>query len=102
MSANQIVKSVNVATITKGGKQVVLAVATQTQKWNRTEAVARSQEPGFKKSVLESPTALPAGTTKVVSRDNKHSSAADPRDHYSGCCYDANGNFIQTEHFVAE
>lgn len=68
MSSNQIIKSVNVATINKGGKQVVLAVATQTQKWKRTESTARSQEPGFRKSVLESPTTLPAGTAKVVSR----------------------------------
>ena len=67
MSSNQIIKSMNVATVTKSGKQVVLAVAMQTQKWKRTESVARSQASGFRKSVLESPTTLPAGTVKVVS-----------------------------------
>lgn len=68
MASNQIIKSMNVATVTKGGKNVVLAVATETQKWKRTESTARAQETGFRKSVLEGPTALPAGTTKVISR----------------------------------
>lgn len=39
MSSNQIIKSVNVASVTKGGKQVILAVATQTQKWRRLPGV---------------------------------------------------------------
>ncbi len=73
MSSNQIIKSVNVATVTKGGKQVILAVATQTQKWERTESIARSQQSGFRRSVMESPTTLPAGTAKVVSRSVPYS-----------------------------
>ena len=68
MVFNQITKSVNVATIIKGGKNVVLAIATETQHWKRTESIARAQEPSFSKSILKSPTALPTGTTKVISR----------------------------------
>ncbi len=42
MSSNRIIKSELFSTITKGGKQITLGVATETQVWKRPEATARA------------------------------------------------------------
>jgi hypothetical protein len=68
MSSNRIVKSELFSTITKGGKQIALGVATETQKWNRPKETARAQGPGFKSAVVNDSATLPAGTVELIQR----------------------------------
>jgi len=68
MTSNRILKSINLSTISKGGKEVVLATAVETQKWKRPESVARSQGSGFGVVVQDRKEPLPAGTAKVILR----------------------------------
>ena len=53
MSSNRIFKSELFSTITKGGKQIALGIATETQVWKRPTETARAQGPGFKDAVVK-------------------------------------------------
>ena len=44
MTSNGIVKSLDIAAVTKAGKQLVLAAATQTEAWKRTDEWAQSHK----------------------------------------------------------
>jgi hypothetical protein len=68
MASNRILKSTKLTTISKGGKEIVLAAAVETQKWKRPDSVARSQASGFDEVVQKSEEMLPEGTAKVVLR----------------------------------
>ena len=68
MPSNKIISSKAIGSVTIGGKQVALAIATRTQNWNRTEDVALAQASGFKESVEKSTTPLPAATAKITQR----------------------------------
>ena len=68
MSSNKIISSKAIGYVTLGGKQVALAVATQTQNWKRPENVALAQAPGFKAAVEKSGVPLPNATAKITQR----------------------------------
>ena len=68
MSSNRILTSELFSTITKGGKQVALGVATETQEWKRPKETARAQGPGFKNAVMKDSASLPAGTAELIQR----------------------------------
>ncbi len=68
MASNKIAASVPWKNITKEGKQLVVAVATKTDKWNRTEQTARAQGPAVETALISDESPLPPGTAKVVSR----------------------------------
>ena len=68
MASNKIAASVPWKNITKEGKQLVVAVATKTDKWNRTEQTARSQGPAVETALIRDKSSLPPGTAKVISR----------------------------------
>jgi hypothetical protein len=91
MSFNRILKKVPVGSITKGGQEIALSVATQTSDWLRPESIALQQGPDFKRAVEASKHLVPAGTKEVCQREAQHSSD-DPRDHYTGVCFDESGD----------
>ncbi len=68
MASNKIAASVPWKNITKEGKQLVVAVATKTDKWNRTEQTARALGPAVETALIKDKSPLPPGTAKVVSR----------------------------------
>ena len=68
MSSNRIVSSEIFSTISKGGKQIALGVATETQVWRRTKETAYAQGPSFQNAVVKDPTPLPAGTAELIQR----------------------------------
>jgi hypothetical protein len=68
MASNKILSSQNIATIYKGGKQIVLAAATETSLWKRTADAVAVNTPGFTQAVDQSPAELPKGTAKVIMR----------------------------------
>ena len=68
MASNKIAASVPWKNITKEGKQLVVAVATKTDKWNRTEQTARSQGPAVETALIKDKSSLPPGTAKIISR----------------------------------
>ena len=68
MSSNRILKSELFSTITKGGQQIALGVATETQEWKRPRETARAQGSGFKNAVLNDSASLPAGTAELIQR----------------------------------
>ena len=68
MASNRIVSSVNLKTITKGGKDIVLSSATKTQIWERPKDIAKSQATGFDESVAKRQEPLPAGTAEIILR----------------------------------
>ena len=80
MTSNGIVKSLDVATVTKAGKQLVLAVATQTEAWKRTDERAQSQEPELTDAIMASDsTPLPKGTAKVITKLVSNSMESRPK-----------------------
>ena len=69
ITSNGIVKSLDIGTVTKAGKQLVLAVATQTEAWKRTEEWAQSHEPDLTDAIMApDSTPLPEGTAKVITK----------------------------------
>lgn len=68
MSSNRIIKSELFSTITKGGKQITLGVATETQVWKRPKETARAQGPGFQSAVAKDSAPLPEGTAELIQR----------------------------------
>ena len=68
MASNKIAASVPWKNITKEGKQLVVAVATKTEKWNRTEQMACAQGPAVEMALITDKSVLPPGTAKDVSR----------------------------------
>jgi hypothetical protein len=40
--------------------------------------------------------------TNYQYREAEHPSQNDARDHYTGVCYDANGQYVATEHFTKQ
>lgn len=68
MSSNRIVKSELFSTITKGSKQIVLGVATETQQWKRPVEIARAKASAFQEAVLNDPTPLPEDTAELIQR----------------------------------
>ena len=52
----------------KGGKQVALAIATETDKWKRPDSAAMTNASDFRKAVEKDPYSLPEGTAKVIMR----------------------------------
>ncbi|KAI9842139.1 MAG: hypothetical protein M1837_007426 [Sclerophora amabilis] len=102
MSSNKIISSKAIGSVTVGGKQVALAIATRTQNWNRPEDVALAQASGFKESVERSTTPLPAATAKITQRESEHPSAADGKDHYTGVLEDANNKYLESQHFYKQ
>ena len=108
MSFNRILKKVSVGSTNKAGQEIALSVATQTSDWLRPESVALQQGPGFKSAVEASKQLIPLGTKEVCqrskgtplkvlsghelnfNREAQHKSD-DPRDHYTGVCFDDKG-----------
>ena len=52
----------------KEGKQLMVAVATKTDRWYRLEPIALSQGPAVEKALIKDKSSLPPGTAKVVLR----------------------------------
>ncbi|KAL4984447.1 hypothetical protein BDW68DRAFT_16417 [Aspergillus falconensis] len=92
MSFNRILKKIPIGSITKNGQEITLSVATQTSDWLRPESVARQQGPGFKSAVEASKHLVPSGTKEVCQRETRHQSDNDQRGHYTGVCFDENGD----------
>ncbi|CEL09517.1 hypothetical protein ASPCAL12652 [Aspergillus calidoustus] len=92
MSFNRILKKVPIGSIAKNGQEITLSVATQTSDWLRPESIAIQQGPGFKKAVEAAKHLVPSGTKEVCQRETRHTSDNDPRDHYTGVCFDENGD----------
>jgi len=68
MASNKIIASVPWKNIMKEGKPLMVAVATKTDKWNRTEQTARTQGPAVETAPIKDDNLLPPGTAEVVSR----------------------------------
>lgn len=68
MSSNQIFRTKLVGKIVKGGTEIVIAAATETELWKRPDFIAEERAPGFIKAVEEDPKPLPKGTAKVIMR----------------------------------
>ncbi|CZT10241.1 uncharacterized protein RAG0_14776 [Rhynchosporium agropyri] len=99
MSSNQILRSKLVGKIVKGGKEVAIAAATETQLWTRPDFVADERAPGFIKAVEQDAKPLPKGTAKVIMREGEHPSDNDPRNHYTAVAVDKDDKHISTLHF---
>ncbi|KAF1841373.1 uncharacterized protein K460DRAFT_419443 [Cucurbitaria berberidis CBS 394.84] len=98
MASNRVVNSKLLGTVLKGGKQVALAVATETDLWTRPESAVMTSAPDFRKAVEKNTDPLPAGTTKVIMREGEHSSKGDPKNHYTAVCENARGDYLKTIH----
>lgn len=68
MSFNRILKKVAIGSISNGGQEIVLSVATQTSDWLRPDSVALQQGSGFKSAVEVSKQLIPLGTKEVCQR----------------------------------
>jgi hypothetical protein len=68
MSFNRILKKVPIGSITSGGKEITLSVATQTSNWTSPEVVASQQGSDFRQAVEASKALVPQGTTEVCQR----------------------------------
>ena len=80
MTSNGIHQSLNIATVTKAGKQLVLAAATWTEAWKRTDDWARSHKADLTAAILAPDcTPLPENTTKVITRLVSNSMERSPR-----------------------
>ncbi|GFF95396.1 hypothetical protein IFM47457_10336 [Aspergillus lentulus] len=68
MSFNRILKKVPIGSITKGGQEITLSVATQTSDWLRPESIALQQDPDSKSAVEASKHLVLSGTKEVRSK----------------------------------
>ncbi|KAK4981042.1 hypothetical protein LTR66_000555 [Elasticomyces elasticus] len=102
MSSNRIISSKLLGMAKVGGKEVQLKVATHTALWQRTDAATKVSSEGFKAAVEGGKTLVPERTAEVIMREGLHPSPEDQRDHYTGVCRDANGQYITTLHFYKE
>ncbi|KAB8067214.1 hypothetical protein BDV29DRAFT_200519 [Aspergillus leporis] len=87
MSFNRIIKKIPIGSIKKGSNEITLSIATETSEWKRPESIAVQQGPGFQKAVEAAKHLVPDGTKDVCQRETQHTSD-DPRDHYTGVCFD--------------
>ncbi|KAK4113019.1 hypothetical protein N656DRAFT_778536 [Canariomyces notabilis] len=88
---NAIKKKIPVGSIMKGAQKITLSVATETSAWKRPESIALQQGPGFERAVRDRVDLIPDGTVDVCQREKEHTSD-DPVEHYTGVCFDADGN----------
>lgn len=115
MSYNKIISKVQVGSVVKDGKNIILSVATKTSDWTRTEEQAKAHAPAWKKAVTESLDKIKDDTVEIVQRydsgmsvdgvnvanarrETSHTSPNDPREHYTGVQFNAK-NEGQSEHF---
>ncbi|OJD23508.1 hypothetical protein ACJ73_05141 [Blastomyces percursus] len=68
--------------------EIIVSVATKTSDWDRPVSVAQQQGPRFLEAVEGKKADLPAGTKDVCQREAEHPSDSDPRDHFTGVCWD--------------
>jgi hypothetical protein len=71
MSFNRILKKVPIGSITKGGQDITLSVATQTSEWLRPESIALQQGPDSKSAAEASKHLVPSGTKEVYQRSKQ-------------------------------
>ena len=80
ITSNGIVKSLDIATVTKAGKQLVLAAATQTEAWKRTDEWAQSHKDDLTAAIMApDSTPLPENTAKVITKLVSYSMERKPR-----------------------
>ncbi|KAE8143600.1 hypothetical protein BDV38DRAFT_231716 [Aspergillus pseudotamarii] len=97
MSYNQIISKKTVSKIIKNGREVTISVATKTSHWIRPDVAADAVGDAFTKAVEGYTGELPADTKDVCARESEHSST-DPRDHFTGVCFNSK-NEGQSVHF---
>ncbi|OJD24285.1 hypothetical protein ACJ73_04358 [Blastomyces percursus] len=85
---NRIIQKVSVGKVVQAGTEITVSVATKTSDWDRPVSVAQQQGPRFLEAVEEKKADLPAGTKDVCQREAEHPSDSDPRDHFTGVCWD--------------
>jgi hypothetical protein len=77
-----------VRTIIKNGREVTISVATKTTKWTRPDVAVDAVGDAFTKAVEAYNGELPADTKDVCARESEHTST-DPRDHFTGVCFNS-------------
>jgi hypothetical protein len=88
MSYNQIISKKTVRTIIKNGREVTISVATKTTKWTRPDVAVDAVGDAFTKAVEAYNGELPADTKDVCARESEHTST-DPKDHFTGVCFNS-------------
>ncbi|KAK2803542.1 hypothetical protein FQN50_006977 [Emmonsiellopsis sp. PD_5] len=90
MSYNKILSKKVVDTFTRNGVPITISVATKTSKWTRPEGAVDAVAIPFAETVKGFSGTLPEGTEDVCAREGNHEST-DPRDHFTGVCFDSKG-----------
>ncbi|KAE8146936.1 hypothetical protein BDV25DRAFT_43552 [Aspergillus avenaceus] len=88
MSYNKILSKKTVGTIVKNGKEITISVATRTEKWMRPDVAVDAIADPFTEAVDGFTGNLPENTKDICAREAQHTSQ-DPRDHFTGVCFDS-------------